>query len=84
MFKECKTLSELNAARVKATMTHDIIDVNSEYNKRREEILRVSSYKKVLTTKLQAQNFTLISHLPYLGSSERPGFIEWTPTGFKA
>ncbi len=85
MFKECKNLAELNAARVKAVQTHDPIDVNAAYNKRRAEILSAAvNYKKVQTTPIEKNTFPLMSHLPYIGTSDKPGCIEWTNNGFKA
>lgn len=85
MFSDCKTLAQLNAARIHAASTHDIVEVNNSYNKRRMELLRASSgFKRVLTTQLTPKQSELISYAPYIGAPVQTGHIEWTPNGFRA
>ncbi len=85
MFEDCNSLAELNAARVKASTCHDVMEVNAAYNKRRAEILGASlPYKRVASTAIVRQTPQLMSHLPYVGTSSCPGHIEWTENGFRA
>lgn len=85
MFEQCLTLAELNAARIKATTTTSVTEVNNAYNKRRTEILNLfTGYKKLQLIPLEIPITDLLSFLPYQGPASVPGHIEWTSTGFKA
>lgn len=84
MFKECNTLAELNAARIKAVSSGiDIMEVNNAYNARRFEILN------------QRKSFTMIQFkpvpnpepvqyktLPIAGLSPELGVLMYKEEGF--
>lgn len=77
MFEECKTLAELNAARIKAvTSGVNITEVNNAYNAARYDILNrrkpftVVSFKPVPDPKP-----TLYQTIPLGGTSNEPGTI---------
>lgn len=87
MFSKCNTLSELNAARVKACAEGTpIVEVNNAYNKRKQEILTTGyNYTRYSTVPVQIEKpGSYISTLLYKGKSSKPGVIQITKDGVYA
>jgi len=84
MFNECNTLAELNAARIKATEeSSDLILINNEYNRRRQEILTTRKpfvqLNKIVVKPKEVQQYCGI---PISGRSKQTACIELTSKGF--
>ena len=87
MFEECKTLTELNAARVKKCSEGvPIVEVNNAYNARKKELLSSNiNYKTISTIKLQMKtDEACYATLVYAGEALQPGTISITPKGVYA
>ena len=83
MFETCNTIAELNAARVQASATNDLVEVNNAYNKRRQEIInsRPSFVRcKKLTGK--PRPVQRCCYIPVIGRSDTPNTIVLTEKGF--
>ncbi len=84
MFEECNTLSELNVARTKASLSgENTVQVNNAYNKRRQEILAVRKPYVVLKP-IHPIHKDVVKYcgVPVVGRSTNPGCIKLTPKGF--
>lgn len=87
MFEECKTLTELNQARVqKCSEGVPIVEVNNAYNNRKKELLSSNiSFKRINTVPVKVP---VIEHcfarLVFAGESDIPGLIRITPEGVYA
>lgn len=77
MFSDCKTLAELNQARVQAASKYPIVEVNNAYNEQRKKILSARNnfiqLKFIEVPKFEPQ---MSAALIYKGSSTKPGVIE--------
>ena len=84
MFEECNTLTELNAARIKASSDGiDLITVNNAYNNRRREILDTKKPFVVLTPiVVSPREIKRYSGVPVVGRTSIPGCIQLTDKGF--
>lgn len=83
MFSDCSTLAELNAARIQAAGTMDIITVNNAYNARRAEILQArSNFTRITPVFVTIAEPVKYSAVPVAGYSQEPGVIQFTPSGF--
>lgn len=85
MFEECKTLMELNAARIKtaALSAIDLMHVNNSYNLRREEILNAKKpYVELQPIIVKARPVQQYCGIPVAGRSTVEGCIQLTPAGF--
>lgn len=84
MFEDCKSLGELNAARIKLSSEGvPLVELNNAYNKRRQELLK-SRKPYVELTKLIPAAFqpTQYSGVPVAGYSPKAGTIMLTEKGF--
>ena len=84
MFEECKTLMELNAARIKASSDGiDLTTVNNCYNQRRQEILSAKKpYVELQPIVVKARDIQKYCGIPIAGRSKVEGCIQLTPAGF--
>lgn len=83
MFEDCKTLAELNAARIKAVSSNDIITVNNAYNAARTRILAArNNYTKVNPVFVEIPVPMKFCGIPLAGRSQEPGVIKLTQSGF--
>lgn len=83
MFEKCSTLAELNAARIQAASTENIIEVNNAYNARRAEILQSrSNFTRITPVFVTIEPPVKYCAIPLAGQSQQPGVIKLTPTGF--
>lgn len=84
MFEQCKTLAELNAARIKETSNGtSLVEVNNAYNQRRQEILMVKkNYVKLEPIHVKAREVNKYCGVPVAGRSNKAGCIELTKSGF--
>ena len=84
MFDDCKTLAELNAARIKATTGDcDLVAINNEYNKRRQEILTTRKpFVELTPIIVKPREVVQYCGIPVAGRSEQIGTIQLTNVGF--
>lgn len=84
MFKDCKTLAELNATRIKlASEGVDLITVNNAYNVRRQELLsQRKPYTVVTPIVVEPEPVQKFVGIPIAGRNPRPGTITFTERGF--
>ena len=84
MFSSCNTLAELNAARIKAAGEGaDLMTVNNEYNKRRQEILNSRvSFVRLTPIVVKPRETQQYCGVPVFGRSEEKGVIQFTKQGF--
>lgn len=77
MFESCKTLSELNQARVQAAREHPAIEVNNAYNAQRKRILESRrNFTQVSFKVLPRLERSPVSMFNYKGAASKPGAIE--------
>lgn len=84
MFSNCKTLAELNAARISlsAEPNADIVSINNAYNKRRTEIMETRKpFVKLTPTVCSPRPVQRLSGIPITGRSSKPATIEITGSG---
>lgn len=84
MFENCKTLAELNAERIKATSNgEDLIAVNNDYNKRRQEILNTHKpFVELTPIHVEPREVKKYCGVPVCGRTSVKGCIQLTATGF--
>lgn len=84
MFKECKTLAELNAKRIQATTQGiDLVEVNNAYNIRRQEILTARKpFVQVIPIVVKPKEAQQFCGVPVVGRTNKVGCIELTDKGF--
>lgn len=83
MFEECKTLAQLNAARVQAVQTGDQVTINNAYNKRRKEIIEAhATYVQLTPIEPRIEEMPVMSCVPLIGRSTERGCIVLTEKGF--
>lgn len=83
-FNDCNNLVELNAKRIKLSATVDLVELNNEYNTRRQEILQMkSNYTVVPFTKVEgATPEKKLCAIPVIGKCQDAGVIRLTEKGF--
>lgn len=82
MFEDCKTLAELNQARVQAVRDHDVVEVNNAYNLQRKKILESRrNYVQVTFNPIPVIEHTPIAFFTYKGPASKAGAIELRQDG---
>lgn len=85
MFEECKSLADLNAARIQALMdpSADVMSINEAYNTARQSIMNTSKTYVVLEPRVvQPRAVVKYSAIPVVGTSNKRGSIQLTDKGF--
>lgn len=86
MFENCKTLAELNAARIKAynEPDADIMAINNAYNEARITLMAntTTKCKRVKFRKLVIEPGVKYCALPIAGISQTLGQVQLTAEGF--
>lgn len=82
MFEDCKTLADLNQARVMAVRTHDVVEVNNAYNLQRKKILESrKNYVPITFKDVPVFEHSPIVFLNYKGPASKAGAIEMRQDG---